>query len=68
MSGKIGNFFWLTEEQMERPRPKIFSKSYWVPRIDDRQVTCGIVFINRNRLRLPDAPAEHGPPKKLYTR
>ena len=51
MSDKIGNFFSLTEEQMERPRPNFFSKSHWVPRIDDCQVTSGIVFINRNRLR-----------------
>jgi transposase len=39
-----------------------------VPRVDDRRVLSGIIFINRNGLRWRDAPAECGPHKTLYNR
>jgi transposase len=38
------------------------------PRVDDRRVLSGIIFINRNGLRWRDAPEEYGPPKTLYNR
>ena len=38
------------------------------PRVDDRRVLSGIIFINRNGLRWRDAPREYGPPKTLYNR
>ncbi len=59
--------FWLTEAQLERLRP-FFPKSRGVPRVDDRRVLSGIIFINRNGLRWRDAPAEHGPHKTLCNR
>ena len=52
---------------MERLRP-FFPKSHGKPRVDDRRVLSGIIFINRNGLRWRDAPAEYGPPKTLYNR
>ncbi|AJE44800.1 Transposase [Celeribacter indicus] len=61
------NLFWLTEAQMERLRP-FFPKSHGRPRVDDRRVLSGIIFINRNGLRWCDAPSEYGPPKTLYNR
>lgn len=45
-----------------------FLKSHGVPRVDDRRVLSGIIFINRNGLRLRDAPKEYGPHKTLYNR
>ena len=63
----MGDPFWLTEAQLERLRP-FFPKSRGVPRVDDRRVLSGIIFINRNGLRWRDAPAEHGPHKTLYNR
>jgi transposase len=63
----MSNLFWLTEEQMERLRP-FFPKSHGKPRVDDRRVLSGIIFINRNGLRWCDAPREYGPPKTLYNR
>ena len=39
-----------------------------MPRVDDRRVLSGIIFINRNGLRWCDAPKEYGPPKTLYNR
>ena len=63
----MSNLFWLTDEQMERLRP-FFPKSHGRPRVDDRRVLSGIIFINRNGLRWCDAPSEYGPPKTLYNR
>ena len=57
----------LTDEQMDRLRP-FFPKSHGKPRVDDRRVLSGIIFINRNGLRWCDAPKEYGPPKTLYNR
>ncbi|SMX50938.1 hypothetical protein MAA8898_05145 [Maliponia aquimaris] len=45
-----------------------FPKSHGKPRVDDRRVLSGIIFINRNGLRWRDAPAAYGPPKTLYNR
>jgi len=63
----MSDLFWLTEAQMARLRP-FFPKSHGKPRVDDRRVLSGIIFINRNGLRWRDAPAEYGPPKTLYNR
>lgn len=63
----MSNLFWLTDEQMERLRP-FFPKSHGKPRVDDRRVLSGIIFINRNGLRWCDAPREYGPAKTLYNR
>ena len=63
----MSDLFWLTEAQMERLRP-FFPLSHGKPRVDDRRVLSGIIFINRNGLRWRDAPAAYGPPKTLYNR
>ncbi len=63
----MSNLYWLSEGQMERLRP-YFPKSHGVPRVDDRRVLSGIIFINRNGLRWRDAPAEYGSYKTLYNR
>ena len=53
--------------QIERLKP-FFPKSHGKPRIDDRRVLSGIIFINRNGVRWCDAPKEYGPHKTLYNR
>ena len=63
----MSDLFWLTEAQMERLKP-FFPLSHGKPRVDDRKVLSGIVFINRNGLRWRDAPAVYGPHKTLYNR
>jgi len=65
--GMVSNLYWLSEAQMERLRP-YFPKSHGVPRVDDRRVLSGIIFINRNGLRWRDAPREYGPHKTRYNR
>jgi transposase len=43
----MSNLYWLSEDQMARLWP-YFPKSHGVPRVDDRRVLSGIIFINRN--------------------
>jgi hypothetical protein len=43
----MSNLFWLTDAQMARLQP-FFPKSHGKPRVDDRRVLSGIIFINRN--------------------
>ncbi len=45
-----------------------FPRSHGKPRVDDKCVLGGIIFINRNGLRWRDAPREYGPHKTLHTR
>ena len=63
----MSDLFWLTEAQMERLKP-FFPLSHGVPRVDDRRVLSGIIFVNRNGLRWRDAPPIYGPHKTLYNR
>ena len=62
----MSDLYWLTDEQMERLRPH-FPKSHGRPRVDDRRVLSGIIFVNRNGLRWRDAPAAYGPHKGTDT-
>ena len=63
----MSDLFWLTDAQMERLKP-FFPLSHGVPRVDDKRVLSGIIFINRNGLRWRDAPSAYGPHKTLYNR
>ena len=63
----MSDLFWLSDAQMKRLRP-YFPKSHGKPRVDDKRVLSGIIFINRNGLRWRDAPREYGPHKTLYNR
>jgi transposase len=63
----MSDLFWLTDAQMARLEP-FFPKSHGKPRVDDRRVLSGIIFINRNGLRWRDAPSAYGPHKTLYSR
>ena len=63
----MSDLFWLTDEQMAKLVP-FFPKSHGKPRVDDRRVPSGIIFINRNGLRWRNAPETYGPHKTLYNR
>ena len=52
---------------MRRIEPH-FPLSHGVPRVDDRRIISGIIFVIRNGLRWRDAPAEYGPSKTIYNR
>jgi putative transposase len=63
----MSNLIWLSDAQMHRIEPH-FPLSHGVPRVDDRRIVSGIIFVIRNGLRWRDVPAEYGPPKTIYNR
>ncbi len=63
----MSDLFWLSDKQMRRIEPW-FPLSHGVPRVDDRRVVSGIIFVIRNGLRWRDAPREYGPHKTIYNR
>ena len=63
----MDDLFLLSEAQMRRIKP-FFPLSHGVPRVDDRRVVSGIVFVIKNGLRWRDAPAAYGPHKTIYNR
>lgn len=67
LSGDMSDLYWLADDRMAKLAP-FFPKSHGKPRVDDKRVLSGIIFINRNGLRWRDAPKEYGPHKTLYSR
>lgn len=63
----MSDLTWLSQAQMCRIEP-YFPLSHGVPRVDDRRVLSGIVFVIRNGLRWRAAPKEYGPHKTIYNR
>lgn len=63
----MGDLFLLSEFQMARIAP-YFPLSHGVPRVDDRRVISGIVYVIKHGLQWKDAPKDYGPHKTLYNR
>ena len=63
----MSDLFWLSQAQMRRIEP-YFPLSHGVPRVDDRRIVSGIIFVIRNGLRWRDAPAAYSPHKTIYNR
>jgi transposase len=63
----MGDLFLLSERQMARISSH-FPLSHGVPRVDDRRVVSGVVYVIRNGLQWKDAPKDYGPHKTLYNR
>jgi transposase len=59
--------FLLSEAQMRRIEP-YFPLSHGVPRVDDRRVVSGIIYVIRGGLMWRDAPKGYGPHKTIYNR
>jgi transposase len=57
----------LSEAQMRRIEP-YFPLSHGVPRVDDRRVISGIIYVIRNGLMWRYAPPAYGPHKTIYNR
>ena len=51
----VSDVFLLPESQMKRIEP-LFPLEHGVPRVDDRRVLIGIVYVIRNGLQWKDAP------------
>ena len=63
----MSDLWLLSEAQMRRIEP-YFPLSHGIPRVDDRRIVSGIIFVIRNGLRWRDAPADYGPHKTIYNR
>ena len=63
----MAEFRWSSEAQMRRISP-YFPLSRGMPRVDDRRMISGIIFIICNGIRWRDVPAEYGPHKTIYNR
>ena len=63
----MSDMFLLSDAQMARISP-FFPLSHGVPRVDDRRVVSGIIFVIRNGLRWRDVPPSYGHHKTIYNR
>ena len=59
---------WLLSEAQMRWIEPYFPLSHDIPRVDDRRIVSGIIFVIRNGLSWRDAPAGYGPHKAIYNR
>lgn len=59
---------WLLSEAQMRRIEAYFPLSHSIPRVDDRRIVSGIIFVIRNGLRWRDAPPTYGPHKTIYNR
>lgn len=57
----------LSEAQVRRIEPYL-PLSHGIPRVDDRRIVSGIIFVIRNGLPWRDAPADYGPHKTIHNR
>ena len=58
----MSQLFSLSAEQLERIKP-FFPRSHGIPRVDDRKVISGIIYVIKHGLQWKDAPREYGPYK-----
>ena len=63
----MSDFLLLSDAHMRRIEP-FFPLSHGIPRVDDRRILSGILFVIRNGLRWRDAPVAYGPHKTIYNR
>ncbi len=67
MQRSMSDLYWPTDKQMGR-LSAFFPKSHGKPRVDDKRVSGGIAFIDRNGLLRRDVPEVYGPYKPLCSR
>ena len=53
----MSDLYWLTDEHIAKLAP-FLPRSHGKPRVDDRRVLSGIIFINCHGLRWRDAPRD----------
>jgi transposase len=59
--------FLLSEAQMRRIEP-FLPLSHGIPRVDDRRIVSGIIYVIKHGLMWRDAPSGYGPHKTIYNR
>src|ERR1700682_1930895 len=62
------NCFWLNKRQFARLEPHLPTDTRGKPRVDDRRVISGIIYVLKSGGRWAGAPSVYGPRKTLYKR
>ncbi len=62
----MSDLWLLSEAQMRRIAP-YFPLSHGIPRVDDRRIVSGIIYVIKNGLRWRDAPLAYGPHKRVLS-
>lgn len=60
--------FWLSDEQWAVVEPHLPTSASGAPRVDDRRVISGILFVLGTGCPWRDCPPEYGPPMTVYNR
>ena len=63
----MSELYLISQEQLRRIQP-YFPLAHGVPRVDDRVVISGIIYVLKHGLQWKDAPKGYGPHKTLYNR
>jgi transposase len=63
----VDDLFMLSEAQMRRIAP-YFPLSHGIPRVDDRRIISGIIFVIQGGLRWRDALGKYGPRDTIFYR
>ena len=63
----MSDLYLLSTRQMARIEP-YFPLAHEVPRVDDRRVVSGIVYVIKHGLQWKDAPKGYGPHNTFYNR
>jgi transposase len=62
----MSTLFYLSPGQITRIKP-YFPLSHGVPRVDDRRIVSGIIYVIKHGLQWKDAPREYGRTKHSIT-
>jgi transposase len=64
----MADLFWLSDEAWEALDPHLPHGKPGKPRVDDRRVISGILFVLKTGCRWRDVPLEYGPSTTIYNR
>ena len=64
----MSDLFLLSPAQMSKIRTFLSRSPTGLPRVDDRRVVSGIIYVLKHGLQWKDAPKAYGPHKTLYNR
>lgn len=64
----MADLFWLSDEAWQALDPHLAHGKPGKPRVDDRRVISGILFVLKTGCRWRDVPPEYGPATTIYNR
>ena len=64
----VSDLFWLSDEAWSAIESHLPKNQPGAPRVDDRRIISGILYVLKVGCRWRDVPAEYGPAKTVYSR